>query len=66
MDFSANLTAGGDAQHRGKEEKEKRKEEKGLPHASAASLTPIFGKHGYRRPQLQLEKTRRKERVRDR
>ena len=59
-------TVGEGAQCRGKEEKEKRKEEKNLPHASAASLTLIFGKHGYRRPRLQLEKTRRKKRVKDR
>ena len=52
MDFSTSSTAGEGAPHRGREEKEERKEKTGLPHASAASPALIFDEHGKRLPRL--------------
>ena len=50
MDFPAIPKAGKGARSLGKEGKEERKEEKGLPQALTASSAPISGEHEYGRP----------------
>ena len=50
--------AGEGARGHGKEGKEERKEEKGLPQASAASSASIFDEHEYERSRLQRKKSR--------
>ena len=58
MDFSTILKADESARSHGREEKEERKEEKGLPQASAASSALIFDEHEYERSRLQWKKSR--------
>ena len=50
MDFSTIPTADEGARGHGKEEKEERKEEKGLPQALTVLLAPISDEHEYERP----------------